>query len=309
VLDFIKKFFGVSGPQPEETKAPDKEDQLADVRTAPLSSDQIEMVSAVHVDFYPPQIIVGSAQSVGKQRDHNEDTLLTFNSIIADGDNGIPFGLFVVADGMGGHLHGEIASGSAGRALSEYLIKRLYPSLMGLDPEPQSDSLQEILESAVKEAQQAVIKRAPGGGTTLTAALVIGEQVTLAHVGDSRAYFIYMDGRMQAMTLDHSLVRRLVDLGQLTDEQARVYPQKNVLYRALGQTEPFRPDIHTYLIPHPGYILICSDGLWGSVPDTEMFNIVTSSSNPSTACNRLVEAANNAGGPDNISVILVQYLG
>jgi len=309
MLDFIKKYFKAPEPQVTEAKPTEPVELLADIRTAPLSSEQIEMVSSVKVDFYPPQIIVGSAQSVGKQRDHNEDTLLTFNAIIADGDMGIPFGLFVIADGMGGHLHGEVASGSAARALSEYLIKLLYPSLLGLDPEPQSDSLQEILENAVREAQQAVLKRAPGGGTTLTAALVIGEQVTMAHVGDSRAYFIYMDGRMQAMTLDHSLVRRLVDLGQLTEEQARVYPQKNVLYRALGQTEPFRPDIHTHLIPHPGFVLICSDGLWGCVSDTEMFNIVTSSSNPSMACNRLVEAANNAGGPDNISVILVQYLG
>lgn len=114
---------------------------------------------------------------------------------------------------------------------------------------------------------------------------------------------------MQAMTVDHSLVRRLVDLGQLTEEQARVYPQKNVLYRALGQAEPFRPDIHTHLIPHPGYILICSDGLWGTVPDEEMFKIVSSAPNPSMACHDLVEAANAAGGPDNISVILVQYFG
>jgi serine/threonine protein phosphatase PrpC len=303
VLDFIRKFFRKVDVQKPETEVP------IDVQTAPLSSDQLEVVSSIHVEFYPPQIIVGSAQSVGKQRDHNEDTLLTFHTIIADGETGIPLGLFVIADGMGGHMHGEIASGSAARALSEHLVKRLYPSLMGLDPEPQNDSLQEIMENAVKDAQQAVLKRAPGGGTTLTAALIIGEQVTLAHVGDSRAYFIYPDGRMQAMTLDHSLVRRLVDLGQLTEEQARVYPQKNVLYRALGQTEPFRPDIHTHLMPHPGYILICSDGLWGSVQDTEMFNIITSSPNPSISCNRLVDAANAAGGPDNISVILIHYLG
>ena len=180
---------------------------------------------------------------------------------------------------------------------------------MGLDPEPQSESLQEIMEMSVREAHQAVLKRAPGGGTTLTAAMVIGEQVTIAHVGDSRAYFIYPDGRMQAMTLDHSLVRRLVDLGQLTEEQARTYPQKNVLYRALGLAEPFRPDIHTHLMPHPGYILICSDGLWGCVSDTEMFDLITSSPNPSVACTRLVDAANDAGGPDNISAVIVQYFG
>ncbi len=303
MLDFIKKIFGKA----DEKKA--EPELVVAAQTAPLSDDQLEAISTTPVECYPPQLLVGSAQSVGRQRDHNEDTLLVFQSILADGDTGVPFGLFLVADGMGGHLHGEIASGSAARALSEFIIKRLYSPLMGLDPEPQNESLQEIMEMSVKEAQQAVLKRAPGGGTTLTAALVLGEQVTLAHVGDSRAYFIYPDGRMQIMTLDHSLVRRLVDLGQLTEEQARTYPQKNVLYRALGQTEPFRPDIHTHLMPHPGYILICSDGLWGSVPDTEMFDIITSAPNPSIACNRLVDAANAAGGPDNISAVIVQYLG
>ncbi len=303
MFDFIKKIFGKSEEKKTEPAS------IESVQTAPLSDDQLQAVSVPHLECYPPQLLVGSAQSVGRQRDHNEDTLLVFQSILADGDSGVPFGLFMVADGMGGHMHGEIASGSAARALSDFIVKRLYPSLMGLDPEPQSESLQEIMEMAVREAQQAVLKRAPGGGTTLTAAMVIGEQVTIAHVGDSRAYFIYPDGRMQIMTLDHSLVRRLVDLGQLTEEQARSYPQKNVLYRALGQAEPFRPDIHTHLMPHPGFILICSDGLWGSVQDTEMFNIITSAPNPSIACSRLVDAANAAGGPDNISAVIVQYFG
>jgi PPM family protein phosphatase len=303
VLDFLKNIFGKSEGKQAATAVP------VDIKTAPLSEDQLTTVTTSHTEFYPPQLMIGSSQSIGKQRDHNEDTLLSYNCVLSDGESGIPFGLFMVADGMGGHMHGEIASGAAARALGDYLMKRLYPSLMGLDPEPQSESLQEIMEMAVREAQQAVLRRAPGGGTTLTAALIVGEQVTIAHVGDSRAYFLYPDGRMQAMTLDHSLVRRLVDLGQLTEEQARVYPQKNVLYRALGQTEPFRPDIHTHLLPHPGYLLICSDGLWGSVSDTEMFNIITSAPNPSVACSKLVDAANAAGGPDNISAIIVQYLG
>ena len=303
MLGFLKKL--IRKPEDKQTFV----QQLEDIRTAPLSDEQLLSVTEPHLSFYPPQIIIGSGQSIGKQRDHNEDTLLTLHTLLSDGDSNMPFGLFIVADGMGGHLHGEIASGSATRALAEYLVHKLYPSLMGLDPEPQNESLQEIMEIAVHEAHQAVLRRAPGGGTTLTAALMVGDHVTIAHVGDSRAYFIFQDGRMQAMTVDHSLVRRLVDLGQLTEEQARVYPQKNVLYRALGQAEPFRPDIHTHLIPHPGYILICSDGLWGTVPDEEMFKIVSSAPNPSMACHDLVEAANAAGGPDNISVILVQYFG
>ncbi len=279
-----------------------------DVQTAPLSDVQLETVSKRTVIYAPPQILVGSAQSPGMQREHNEDAIFCLSSIISDDNTQLPFGLYIVCDGMGGHLHGEVASGAAIRATAEYITRRLVPSLIGPDNEPQNESLQEIMESAVREAQQEVLRRAPGGGTTLTAALLVGEQVTLAHVGDSRAYFIYPDGRMQVMTQDHSLVKRLVDLGQLTEEQARAYPQKNVLYRALGQLEPFRPDIGTHMIPHPGYLLICSDGLWGVLSEVEIIKIITTAVSPSEACHKLVDAANAAGGPDNISVIVVQYL-
>ncbi len=278
------------------------------VETAPLSVEQLKNVTVAPVVCKPPQLLVGSAQSVGKQREHNEDTLFTMNVLLADGETELPFGIFIVADGMGGHQHGEIASDMAVRSMSEYLVKKLYSSLLGVSPESQSDSLHEIMERAVHEAQQLVIKKAPGGGTTLTATIVIGDQVTIAHVGDSRVYFIYPDGRMQVMTHDHSLVRRLVELGQLTDEEAASHPQRNVLYRAIGQMEPFQPDINTHLLPHPGYMLLCSDGLWGVIPQAELFRIVTSAPNPSIACHQLVEAANNLGGPDNISVVLVQYI-
>jgi PPM family protein phosphatase len=303
VLKFITKWFGKNDKKPAPAAI------LTEMQTAPLTDEQLLAVSLPEPNFYPPQILVGAAQSVGKQRDHNEDALYTLSSVVSDGDRGVPFGIFIVADGMGGHMHGEIASGTAARAVGDYLVRKVYPRLMGQEGLDQSESLQEIMESAVREAQQAVIKRAPGGGTTLTAALVLGEQVTIAHVGDSRAYFLYPDGRNQVVTMDHSLVRRLVDLGQLTEEQARVYPQKNVLYRAIGQAEPFRPDIQTHQIPRPGSILLCSDGLWGVVRDEEIFNIVKSAGNLAEACRDLVNAANQAGGPDNISVVIIQYIG
>jgi protein phosphatase len=113
---------------------------------------------------------------------------------------------------------------------------------------------------------------------------------------------------MQVITQDHSLVHRLVELGQISEQEALVHPQRNVLYRALGQSEPFRPDILTHPMPRPGFLLMCSDGLWGVLSEKEMFQIITSARNPAIACKNLVDAANAAGGPDNISVILVQYL-
>ena len=131
-------------------------------------------------------------------------------------------------------------------------------------------------------------------------------QMTLAHVGDSRAYAVYLDGRVQTLTRDHSLVERLKELGQITAEEASVHPQKSMLYRALGQGEPTEPDIFTASLPQPGYLMICSDGLWGVLDEDDIFNIITTAPNPQRACQNLIDAANSAGGPDNIAVILVR---
>ena len=111
---------------------------------------------------------------------------------------------------------------------------------------------------------------------------------------------------MKPLTRDHSLVRRLEELGQLTPEEAAIHPQRNVLYRALGQGEPFEPEIITAPLPQPGYLLVCSDGLWGVVPEERMGEIIKSAPLLSTACQGLIDAANAAGGPDNISAILVR---
>lgn len=296
MLKFIKQLF----EKPKST--------TVNVETAPLSADQLDAVAKVKKEIRPAQLLVGSCQSVGMQRNHNEDTLITLSAVVADDMTDLPFGVFIVADGMGGHQYGEVASGTAARAMAEYLITKLYSSLAGVRPEAQGESLQEIMEAGVNEANQAVIRKAPGGGTTLTTALVIGEQVTIAHVGDSRAYFLFNDGRVQTLTQDHSLVRRLVQLKQITEEEALVHPQRNVLYRAIGQNEPFRPDINSYLLPHPGYLMICSDGLWGVVNENEISRIVLNAPSLTSACQSLIDAANDAGGPDNITVVLVQYL-
>jgi protein phosphatase len=296
LFSFVKKIFR------------GKKTAFSDVKTAPLSEEQLKAVSIAPVALRPLQLLVGSAQSIGKQRDHNEDSLFTLNAILADGTSELPFGIFMIADGMGGHQHGEIASGVAVRAFSHYMLSRLYLPFINLISESPGESIQELMETAVHESQQAVVRRAPGGGTTLTAALVLGEQVTIAHVGDSRAYFVYPDGRMQVITHDHSLVHRLVELGQLNEDEALSHPQRNVLYRAVGQSEPYRPDIDTYQLPHPGSLLICSDGLWSVVAENQVFRIIKNAANPSIACHELVKAANDAGGPDNISVVLVQFL-
>lgn len=276
-----------------------------DIKTAPLSEEQLAAVSRSEAPIQPAQYLVGCAQSVGILRDHNEDSLFVLNTVLS-GDKQIPAGIFIVADGMGGHEHGEVASSVATRVMADHLLSSLHNLFTGGSMDNQSTSLQEILGSGVAAVQRAVTTKAPGGGTTLTVALALGTQVVLAHVGDSRAYLIKASGEMHAITQDHSLVQRLIELGELNEEEARVYPHRNVLYRAVGQVDPLHPDIHSHEFPQPGYLLICSDGLWGVVSDTDIFRIIQRSETVQEACRQLVEAANNEGGPDNISVILVK---
>jgi serine/threonine protein phosphatase PrpC len=279
------------------------------VKTTPLSEDELKEALRPTSTRITNQVLTGTAHSIGKQRDHNEDSIFSLTTIRSQGNSDIIMGIYIVADGMGGHLNGELASAAATKEFSRMILsKLLLPSLSTLTTSP-NESLQEIMLKAVESTHRAVQQGAPGGGTTLTAALVVGEQVTIAHVGDSRAYFIHPDGRIYAITQDHSLVHRLVELGQLDEKEASSHPQRNVLYRALGQNDPFSPDIASYQVPKPGYLLICSDGLWGVVKDEEIFNITVNAKNPSQACQTLIDKANDAGGPDNVSAVLVQFFG
>lgn len=252
-----------------------------------------------------PQLRVGCAQSVGMQRDHNEDAILTLTSLSANSDGYLPLGLFIIADGMGGHKHGEIASHLAVHTIAHRVMGNVMLPLLDSTPTSPGDPIQEILESSVQEAHRVISKEAPGSGTTLTAVLISGQQMSIAHVGDSRLYAVDPEGVMQVLTRDHSLVMRMLELGHLTEEEASIHPQRNVLYRALGQGEPFSPDISTSPLPESGYLLLCTDGLWGVVPQTEMSHIIKTAPTPENACQQLIDAANKAGGPDNISAILV----
>ncbi len=295
---FFQKIFGQSQPK-----------KSSEIPTEPIEYDkprhQEVALRPKKYPMDPPQLIVGCAQSVGMQRDHNEDSLFTLTTTLSSDDTNMPFGLYIVADGMGGHQHGELASAAAVRVLGTHTIGELYAPLFSPTPTPPSASIQEIMDDGVQAAHRQILRDVQGGGTTLTAVLIRGEQMTIAHVGDSRAYAVSEDGHMEVLTRDHSLVQRLVELGQITDEEAAVHPQKNVLYRALGQGEPFTPDISTLPTPIGGYLLICSDGLWGVVSEDQISKIILESANPQEACSALVAAANEAGGPDNITAILV----
>lgn len=278
--------------------------------TAPLTEQQIQSIlHSQTVRYDVQQLAASTGQSVGKQRELNEDSLLALTFTMAGNSGSLPFGLYIVADGMGGHQYGEVASNAAVRIVAGYVMRKFSPYLFNLNPAPPEESLQEIMQAAVREAQKTIQHEAPSSGTTLTAALVLGQQVTIAHVGDSRAYHIHSDGRTEVITRDHSLVKRLEELGHISADEAANYPHRNVLYRALGQGDILEPDIFTITFPHTGYLMLCSDGLWGVLSDQDIFRIITEAPNLHRACQNLVEAANSAGGPDNISVVLVQLIG
>lgn len=290
----FQKLLGRQRPVSDETEA-----------TTPLSS----VVPAITEQKDPNKSLdwtFGSAQSVGCLRDHNEDALYTFGSHLSYEDRQSFLGLFIVADGMGGHANGELASGLAVQIMAQHIIGGVYNGFLWDQPPTETDSLRNLMLEGVQQANQAVKKHVPGGGTTLTALLIYKDYLILTHVGDSRAYQFRRDGTHQLLTRDHSLVRQLVELGQLTDEEASVHPQRNILSMAIGQWEPLDPDFNSLPLPSEGFIMICSDGLWGVVPETKIVQIIQAANNPQIACQELITAANQAGGPDNITVILVR---
>jgi protein phosphatase len=207
---------------------------------------------------------------------------------------------------MGGHDAGEIASQLAIQQVAQQAVNEI------LRPASAGESLpnaQQVLTAAVQAANQAVYERRRAAGTdmgtTLVAALVIGNRAVLANVGDSRGYHLTSQGITQ-VTVDHSLVERLIATGQITREEALTHPQKNVIYRTIGDKPRLEADLFERRLAPGEALLLCSDGLSGMVRDEQIWQLWRTSTSPQEACDRLVEAANQAGGEDNITVIIVQ---
>ncbi|MEW6555412.1 MAG: Stp1/IreP family PP2C-type Ser/Thr phosphatase [Actinomycetota bacterium] len=225
----------------------------------------------------------------GRVRENNED------SYHADGR------IFIVADGMGGHRAGEVASAAA---IKEFL---------GFEAQHRGEEPLGRLRGGMRAANDALYRMADedrdleGMGTTFTVVLVEGG-LFLGHVGDSRAY-IWREGRMRPMTRDHSLVERMVDEGHLSPRDARTHPQRNVILRALGVERELEIDLDTVDAVPGDRLLLCSDGLSGMLEDAEIESIISGEAEPEEGCRRLVEAANTRGGMDNTTVIVVHLEG
>lgn len=295
-MNFLKRIF-YRLFKPKELLPQDR------MRTAPL--EPIALESSWSLDNQR-SIVVGTAQSTGIERDHNEDTLFVLLGNSAGQEMLPDFGLFLVADGMGGHHAGDIASAISVRTTAHRITEGTILRLFENDHIDDTLPLQELIRKALEDANQSVVTQVPGGGTTLTAVLLFSSQLIIGHVGDSRAYIVH-NGISEVITRDHSLVERLRELGQLTPEEAAQHPQRNVLYRAIGQGEDLEVDIFTHPVPDGGYLLLCSDGLWGVVSEQEIRRIIYGSGHPQVACDELVRTANAAGGPDNITAVLVGF--
>jgi serine/threonine protein phosphatase PrpC len=223
--------------------------------------------------------------------------------MVQQGQPALPMGLFIVADGVGGHSGGERASILAVRLAAHYIIRQICLPLLSEDGTfEERPPITEILQTAVSVAHEAILRRLPEAGTTMTMALLVGESVFIAHVGDSRAY-IGQRGHLRCLTEDHSMAARLLGMGQGTLQQ--VAAQRNILYKVLGRGTQIEPDILHHDLNGQQYLLLCSDGLWNQVSDEEMIGIVEAASTLSDACQSLVDRAKTKGGDDNISVVLV----
>ena len=235
---------------------------------------------------------ISSATSVGKIRARNEDSF--FVSQIGEHDAL----LAIVADGMGGHNAGEIASSEA--------VKTLKASITSADDNPK-DALEIAIQCANNEIYN-MSKNAPslhGMGTTITACVILNNKVTAAQVGDSRLYLV-RGGEITQITKDHSLVEMLLESGSITKEDAKHHPQKNVITRALGTNNSVETDIYEFDVLDDDVILLCSDGLVNMLDDGVILSMITECPDFSDIAKDLVKAAENAGGDDNITVILIK---
>ncbi len=262
--------------------------------------------NAFNNEAIPVTLEVNIAQSLGITRNRMEDALYTLQINGVNVEKHYTLGLFMVADGMGGHIHGEMASRCAIQAASSSLLSTIVEPVQRGKNALSDEEIKNALENAVNEAQQAVLNQVNGGGTTLTIALVFNKGLHFAHVGDSRLYISSDTHTLQSLTVDHSLVRRLVDLGQISEDDALAHPQRNILFRALGQQEGFKIDIGHYPLTEPCNLLLCTDGLWGLVDSESLSEHINSNTDHKEMVNSLIQLANSAGGTDNISAILVK---
>jgi PPM family protein phosphatase len=286
------------------------------------------------------KLVAADKTDVGRQREQNEDSVYKRVESAEDGDRG----LFIVADGMGGYKAGEVASKLAIETISKVLDSffkplpdqptiKLNPSVLDedetikLSPKSSVESgnqktrmlsetplvpdIENQLATAIQQANTAILRygerqsAARGLGSTVTAALVRNEEAYIANVGDSRTYLL-RGGELTRLTRDHSLVQRLVEAKQISPEDVYTHPQRNLIYRSLGAGHKnIEVDIFHETLRPGDKLLLCSDGLWEMVRHEDLRDTLGKHLNPQAICEKLITMANESGGEDNITAIVV----
>ena len=247
---------------------------------------------------------IGMLTDVGQVRTVDEDSILAADLSFGVNSESSKFLLLAVADGMGGHAKGEEASKIALNAIARAVI----PDLLNNTP------FTKILEKGIQNANQDILDytaknpEASGMGTTSVCAVVKDNQIHLANVGDSRAYRV-SDDEICRVTKDHSYVQALIDEGDITEEQAREHPRKNEITRAVGIMPSIEVDTMKLTLDSDESLLLCCDGVIAHLSDDDIHKIIRDSPDPQTACKEIVDMANERGGSDNISLIILSSEG
>ena len=247
---------------------------------------------------------IGMLTDVGQVRTVDEDSILAADLSFGVNSESSKFLLLAVADGMGGHAKGEEASKIALNAIARAVI----PDLLNNTP------FTKILEKGIQNANQDILDytaenpEASGMGTTSVCAVVKDNQIHLANVGDSRAYRV-SDDEICRVTKDHSYIQALIDEGEITEEQAREHPRKNEITRAVGIMPSIEVDTMKLTLDSDESLLLCCDGVIAHLSDDDIHKIIRGSSDPQTACQEIVDMANERGGSDNISLIILSSEG
>ena len=257
----------------------------------------LKKTSNIDIDHNDVDIKIFGATDPGMQRDSNEDTFLIMPEM----------GIYMVADGMGGHNAGEIASLAAVQTIKNHFILELI-----LNMQNQLVKIEKELKSAILEAHKHIesISKTKdeydGMGSTIAISFIFDKILHTCHVGDTRIYVITPSGITQ-ITRDHSAVGELVRIGEMTKEEARHSPLKNRITQAIGGPFQINPEYNQTYPLNPGdFVLMCSDGLWEMLSDREILSIVMERENAEKTCKKLIQQANEAGGHDNITVVLVE---
>jgi protein phosphatase len=291
-MDFFKRLTGQGPGTPPDQAS-----------TAPLDPRNIK---GVFVDDLKQHNLIGSAQSGSEPGRSVSDSVMVIAGAAESSDSLPDFGLFCVADGMPANSNSNSPSGIAVRSISRSLTQEALLDLLAPAPVQVSESLEGMVRLAVEKANREVRVNSDGGTAAMTIALVVGRQVTLGHVGDTRAYEV-SESSIRQITRDHSVVQQLVETGTMSEQEAVDHPQRDSLWNSLGKAIDIKVDVETVSFQPGERLLICSDGIWESMGDETLRRLTLEALDPQSACNALVSTSEIQNKDPEKSVIIVHF--